>query len=242
MLEKKPNCGVKASPNIIFRCKTLKAKFLAIQELRGLSGAGWDDVKKMVDINDTSYAEYVETHSHCAKLNRVPFPCYDGLEVVFGKSRTTGKEAVGPEDLNQPCPPIKVPGRLLLAWKEQGTDGVDEQPNPSAEQQQQEQNGNPDDVDEEPNHTTPSNKGTQSKATQSKPTHTKANSRRKRIRRTRNDDDDNIAELKPVIEKTVASLESMLDEAGAVNQQRAMLVKELKKYPALPQIKCSMRR
>ncbi|CAN1725472.1 hypothetical protein LINPERHAP1_LOCUS98 [Linum perenne] len=196
----------------------------------------------MVDINDTSYAEYVETHSHCAKLNRVPFPCYDGLEVVFGKSRTTGKEAVGPEDLNQPCPPIKVPGRLLLAWKEQGTDGVDEQPNPSAEQQQQEQNGNPDDVDEEPNHTTPSNKGTQSKATQSKPTHTKANSRRKRIRRTRNDDDDNIAELKPVIEKTVASLESMLDEAGAVNQQRAMLVKELKKYPALPQIKCSMRR
>ncbi|CAN1125284.1 hypothetical protein LINPERHAP2_LOCUS2821, partial [Linum perenne] len=60
MLEKKLNCGVKASPNIISRCKTLKGKFLAIQELRGLSGIGWDDVKKMVDINDTSYAEYVE--------------------------------------------------------------------------------------------------------------------------------------------------------------------------------------
>ncbi|CAN1159452.1 hypothetical protein LINPERHAP2_LOCUS22720 [Linum perenne] len=60
MLEKKPNCGVKASPNIISRCKTLKAKFLAIQELRGLSGASWDDVKKMVYISNTSYAEYVE--------------------------------------------------------------------------------------------------------------------------------------------------------------------------------------
>ncbi|CAN1140566.1 hypothetical protein LINPERHAP2_LOCUS11947 [Linum perenne] len=60
MLHEKPNCGVKASPNIVSRCKTLKAKFLAVQELRGLSGAGWDDVKKAVDIEDTSYAEYVE--------------------------------------------------------------------------------------------------------------------------------------------------------------------------------------
>ncbi|CAN1120544.1 hypothetical protein LINPERHAP2_LOCUS255 [Linum perenne] len=60
MLVEKPNCGVKATPNIVSRCKTLKAKFLVVQELRGLSGAGWDDVKKMVDIEDTSYAEYVE--------------------------------------------------------------------------------------------------------------------------------------------------------------------------------------
>ncbi|CAN1161839.1 hypothetical protein LINPERHAP2_LOCUS24155 [Linum perenne] len=60
MLNEKPNCGVKATPNIVSRCKTLKAKFLAVQELRGLSGAGWDDVKKAVDIDDTSYAEYVE--------------------------------------------------------------------------------------------------------------------------------------------------------------------------------------
>ncbi|CAN1133366.1 hypothetical protein LINPERHAP2_LOCUS7609 [Linum perenne] len=59
MLEENTNCGVKANPNIVSRCKTLKAKFLALQELRGLSGAGWDDVKKMVDINDILYVEYV---------------------------------------------------------------------------------------------------------------------------------------------------------------------------------------
>ncbi|CAN1752138.1 hypothetical protein LINPERHAP1_LOCUS4598 [Linum perenne] len=61
MLHERPNCRVKASPNIVSRCKTLKAKVLAVQELRGLSGAGWDDVKKAVDIDDTSYAEKLLT-------------------------------------------------------------------------------------------------------------------------------------------------------------------------------------
>ncbi|CAN1121058.1 hypothetical protein LINPERHAP2_LOCUS553 [Linum perenne] len=59
MEHEKSGCGVKADPNIISRVKTLKAKFLAMQELRGLSGAGWDDTLKMVDIPDTVYEEYV---------------------------------------------------------------------------------------------------------------------------------------------------------------------------------------
>ncbi|CAN1317909.1 hypothetical protein LINPERPRIM_LOCUS30610 [Linum perenne] len=93
------------------------------KELRGLSGAGWDDVKKMVDINDILYAEYVAKQSHCAKQIRVPFTCYDGLE------------------------------RCL----------------------------------------------------------------------ERNDDDDDIAELKPAIEETMTSLNAMLGEAGTANRQRTML-------------------
>ncbi|CAN1789547.1 hypothetical protein LINPERHAP1_LOCUS18522 [Linum perenne] len=73
MEQERPGCEVKADPNIISRCKTLKAKFLALHELRGLSGSGWDDTKKMVIVDETSYADYVAKHSHCAKLNRVPF-------------------------------------------------------------------------------------------------------------------------------------------------------------------------
>ncbi|CAN1177747.1 hypothetical protein LINPERHAP2_LOCUS33284 [Linum perenne] len=65
MLVDKPGCGIKADPNIISRVKTLKAKFLALQELRGLSGAGWDDGAKQVDIDDTVYAEYVAVRMLC---------------------------------------------------------------------------------------------------------------------------------------------------------------------------------
>ncbi|CAN0906782.1 hypothetical protein LINGRAHAP2_LOCUS24440 [Linum grandiflorum] len=36
MIERaKPGCGVKTDPNIMSRVKTLKQKFLAVQELRG---------------------------------------------------------------------------------------------------------------------------------------------------------------------------------------------------------------
>ncbi|CAN1153990.1 hypothetical protein LINPERHAP2_LOCUS19746 [Linum perenne] len=58
MLVDKPRCGIKADPNLISRVKTVKAKFLALQELRGLSGAGWDDCAKQVDMDDIVYAEY----------------------------------------------------------------------------------------------------------------------------------------------------------------------------------------
>ncbi|CAN1346522.1 hypothetical protein LINPERPRIM_LOCUS40782, partial [Linum perenne] len=125
MLVDKPTCGIKADPNIISRVKTLKSKFLAIQELRGLSGAGWDDACKRVDIDDTVYAEYVQNHPHCAKLNRVSFPLYDGLAFVFGKVRATGKGAIGLEELNQVCPPIEEPQQFMFDWISPGECNVE---------------------------------------------------------------------------------------------------------------------
>ncbi|CAN1145784.1 hypothetical protein LINPERHAP2_LOCUS14881 [Linum perenne] len=91
MLVGKPTCGIKADPNIISLVKTLKSKFLAIHELRGLSGAGWDDACKRVDIDDTVYAEYVQV-------------------------RATGKGAIGLEELNQVCPPIEEPQQFMFDW------------------------------------------------------------------------------------------------------------------------------
>ncbi|CAN0837584.1 hypothetical protein LINGRAHAP2_LOCUS1849 [Linum grandiflorum] len=79
-------CSVKADPNIMSRVKTLKQKFLAIQELRELSGAGWDETLKMVILEDHVFAVYVQNHPHCAKFNKVAFPCYDSLEFVYGKT------------------------------------------------------------------------------------------------------------------------------------------------------------
>ncbi|CAN0837578.1 hypothetical protein LINGRAHAP2_LOCUS1849 [Linum grandiflorum] len=56
-------CSVKADPNIMSRVKTLKQKFLAIQELRELSGAGWDETLKMVILEDHVFAVYVQTRN-----------------------------------------------------------------------------------------------------------------------------------------------------------------------------------
>ncbi|CAN1133203.1 hypothetical protein LINPERHAP2_LOCUS7513 [Linum perenne] len=103
-----PGCGVKADPNIVSRVKTLKAKFLAMQELRGLSGAGWDDEQKMVELEDSTYDEYVASHPHCAKMNRVPFPCYDGLAYVFGKTDPTGQPNNTPEGREVPSPSVNA--------------------------------------------------------------------------------------------------------------------------------------
>ncbi|CAN0899820.1 hypothetical protein LINGRAHAP2_LOCUS20492 [Linum grandiflorum] len=101
------------------RVKTLKQKFLAVQELRGLSGEGWDETLKMVILDDHVFAEYVQNHKHCAKLNKVSFPCYDGLEFVYGKARATGAGAVGLDELREKmsCPTIEVPNNLLLGWE-----------------------------------------------------------------------------------------------------------------------------
>ncbi|CAN0912188.1 hypothetical protein LINGRAPRIM_LOCUS814 [Linum grandiflorum] len=57
--EAKPGCGVKWDPYILSRIKTLKMKFLVVQELKGLSGAGWDESRKMVLLDDHVYADYV---------------------------------------------------------------------------------------------------------------------------------------------------------------------------------------
>ncbi|CAN0880922.1 hypothetical protein LINGRAHAP2_LOCUS13927, partial [Linum grandiflorum] len=104
MIERaKPGCGVKADPNIMSRVKTLKQKFLAVQELRGLSGAGWDETLKMVILDDHVFAEYVQNHKHCAKLNKVSFPCYDGLEFLYGKARANGAGAVGLSSCVRKC-------------------------------------------------------------------------------------------------------------------------------------------
>ncbi|CAN1193926.1 hypothetical protein LINPERHAP2_LOCUS42265 [Linum perenne] len=94
-----------------------KGKFLALQELRGLSGSGWDDTKKMVIVDENSYADYVAKHSHCAKLNRVPFPSYDGLAKVFDKVRATGESAIRIEELEKGCPTIEVQKNLMLGRK-----------------------------------------------------------------------------------------------------------------------------
>ncbi|CAN1177742.1 hypothetical protein LINPERHAP2_LOCUS33284 [Linum perenne] len=219
MLVDKPGCGIKADPNIISRVKTLKAKFLALQELRGLSGAGWDDGAKQVDIDDTVYAEYVANHTHCAKLNRVPFPLYDALAFVYGKGRATGKTAIGLEELNEACPRLDDP--LMLNWID--TEDVNDQARGGDEENQPNDQTTPPPMPEEHTSTFPNQKTTQSEAS----------SQPKRMRRSTVSSGGEVAELKPILEDAVSSLKSMIVESDVVKNQRNRLFEELKKIDGL---------
>ncbi|CAN1170024.1 hypothetical protein LINPERHAP2_LOCUS28753 [Linum perenne] len=216
MLVDKPGCGIKADPNIISRVKTLKAKFLALQELRGLSGVGWDDSDKQVDIDDNVYAEYVANHSHCAKLNRVPFPLYDALAFVYGKGRATGKTAVGLEELNQACPPIDEPDWIDTEEVNDHAQGGDMETQPN-------ERTTPPPMVEEQTATFPNDKTMPSEAS----------SQPKRVRRSKATSGGEVAELKPILEDAVSSLKSMMVESDVVHSQRNMLFDELKKIDGL---------
>ncbi|CAN1179062.1 hypothetical protein LINPERHAP2_LOCUS33983 [Linum perenne] len=226
-----PGCGVKADPNIVSRVKLLKAKFLAVQELRGLSGAGWDDEQKMVEVEDSSYDEYVavsvvpcclhsdndlylnlQSHPHCAKLNRVPFPCYDGLACVFGKVCATGKGAVGVEELEKGFPPIQVPNTPLLSSENVEIPNVETEPS-----------GQPNNTPEATEVPSPSvNAG-----------NSEANSRRKRARRAPIETSSDVTELKPMNEDATSSLRSMVQESDNIHKQRSMMLPELEMIEGL---------
>ncbi|CAN1812945.1 hypothetical protein LINPERHAP1_LOCUS26688, partial [Linum perenne] len=89
--------GIKANSHIKSRIKVLKKQFQIVQELRGLSGAGWNDELKCVTMEDSSFSEHVQNHSYCSGWNRKSFPLYDGLLAVFGQSRANGKGALDEE-------------------------------------------------------------------------------------------------------------------------------------------------
>ncbi|CAN0860150.1 hypothetical protein LINGRAHAP2_LOCUS7862 [Linum grandiflorum] len=55
-----PECGVRVDPHIQSRLKTLKKKYNGVKELRSLSGAGWNDALKQVEIDPIVYKEYVQ--------------------------------------------------------------------------------------------------------------------------------------------------------------------------------------
>ncbi|TXG63780.1 hypothetical protein EZV62_010774 [Acer yangbiense] len=65
MMEAKlPNCGLKASPHIESRVKTLKAKYCALHELLSQSGFGWNDEHMMLMCEKNVYDEWVKIYGN----------------------------------------------------------------------------------------------------------------------------------------------------------------------------------
>ncbi|CAN1761512.1 hypothetical protein LINPERHAP1_LOCUS7928 [Linum perenne] len=104
MMEVRANgCGVKAYPHIKSKMKLLKQNFQAYQQCRGQSGWGWDDVAKCPLVDAQVFDNFAKNHPNCNGLNGKPFPQYENLLKVFGRSRATGKGAVAAnEDVSPP--------------------------------------------------------------------------------------------------------------------------------------------
>ncbi|KAK9274486.1 hypothetical protein L1049_021734 [Liquidambar formosana] len=98
MLEAKtPGCGLKASPHIESRVKTLKKQAIAIAEMFSVgSGFSWNDVDKMVVAEKDVFDLWVKSHPTARGLRNKPFPHYDTLLEIFGKDRANGLGATTP--------------------------------------------------------------------------------------------------------------------------------------------------
>ncbi|KAL2906328.1 Sec-independent protein translocase protein TATA chloroplastic [Bienertia sinuspersici] len=93
-----PGCGLKASPHIDSRLKTLVGKFRAILQMLGTKGFKWDDKKHMISVERSLYEEYCKTHSNCKNLYGVSFPHLHVMMEIYGKDYATGKPVEGFQD------------------------------------------------------------------------------------------------------------------------------------------------
>ncbi|XP_021753752.1 uncharacterized protein LOC110719156 [Chenopodium quinoa] len=90
-----PGCGLKASPHIDSRMKTLVAKFRDISQMLNTSGFVWDDERKMVSVERVVYDEYCKSHPSCKNLYGVSFSHFQELQNIYGKDYATGKPSEG---------------------------------------------------------------------------------------------------------------------------------------------------
>ncbi|KAL2895630.1 hypothetical protein RDABS01_000407 [Bienertia sinuspersici] len=93
-----PGCGLKASPHIDSRLKTLVSKFRAILLMLGTSGFKWDDQRHMISVERSAYDEFCKAHPSCKNLYGVAFPHLNVMMEIYGKDYATGKPAEGFEE------------------------------------------------------------------------------------------------------------------------------------------------
>ncbi|XP_024022167.1 uncharacterized protein LOC21400367 [Morus notabilis] len=91
MMEGKlPGCGLKASPHIESRIKTLKSKYFALSEMLSHRGFGWNDKQMMLICDKRVYNEWVKSHREANGLYGKPFLHYETLKEIYCKERASG--------------------------------------------------------------------------------------------------------------------------------------------------------
>ncbi|KAI8530727.1 hypothetical protein RHMOL_Rhmol11G0082100 [Rhododendron molle] len=89
-----PGCTLKANPHIDSKVRYWKSCWARIVDITNLSGFGWDNVNKRIDVEQEVWDAYEKAHSQKAKgLYGKSFPYFDDWCVIFGKDRATGAAA-----------------------------------------------------------------------------------------------------------------------------------------------------
>ncbi|WCJ20881.1 hypothetical protein M5689_003084 [Euphorbia peplus] len=109
-----PGCGLKASPHIDSRIKTLVTKFRAIAQMLNTSGFKWDDQKNTIYVERTVYDEYCKGHPNCKNLYGKAFPHLHSLMEIYGKDYATGKSVEGFVDAVGNMEKTDSPSQIML--------------------------------------------------------------------------------------------------------------------------------
>lgn len=85
---KLPGCNLKASPHIESRLKTLKKHCDAITDMKDAFGIEWKSADStLICYDDDVWEDWIKDHSDAKGLRNKPFPYYDELCLIFGKTR-----------------------------------------------------------------------------------------------------------------------------------------------------------
>ncbi|CAL5366233.1 uncharacterized protein LOC114305448 [Camellia sinensis] len=72
----------------------LRKRYRIVKPLYNHGGFGWDYRRKMVDVDDLVWAEYIEVHPEIKPYRKWGCPIYEELCTIFTKSKATGKYAI----------------------------------------------------------------------------------------------------------------------------------------------------
>ncbi|KAA8547474.1 hypothetical protein F0562_003662 [Nyssa sinensis] len=72
----------------------LRKRYRIVKPLYNHGGFGWDNRRKMVDVDDLVWAEYIEVHPEIKPYRKWGCPIYEELCTIFTKPRATGEYAI----------------------------------------------------------------------------------------------------------------------------------------------------
>ncbi|KAH7847012.1 hypothetical protein Vadar_020753 [Vaccinium darrowii] len=72
----------------------LRKRYRIVKPLYNHGGFGWDYRRKMVDVDDQVWAEYIEVHPEIAPYRKWGCPIYEELCTIFTKPTATGEYAM----------------------------------------------------------------------------------------------------------------------------------------------------
>ncbi|KAI9121272.1 hypothetical protein K1719_008305 [Acacia pycnantha] len=105
MMEAKlPGCGIKATPHITSRLKTLKRLWQTTYDIiygPSTSGFGWDPETKLITADDDIWDEYLKAHSKHKEFRTKPLPNFDSLCTDDHDHETGGDSSTEQEGHNE---------------------------------------------------------------------------------------------------------------------------------------------